>query len=814
MSSIRTCIKQKVKTNKISREQGKEMLKRLDDRKAQLRAAGYSDEVADAAAARELVTALSEKAERNNRLTRLKILAADRNLADMAKFKTLADGLEAKVIPTDGLGFNAQKVDNLDINEESLRRLIHSEFAEGIYALRPKLLGMKRPQALLENVVRALKGEAPDDPLAKAVAESFDRASEFARVLFNAAGGNVRKMANWGLPQTHDMTKVSGVSKDDYVGYMMADGVLDRAAMQDELGEPITDAVLRDALDKMYDRVTTDGLVDLVPGQAGSKSFANRFTDHRFLHFKNADAWLDYQKRFGTDDIYGTMVNHLNTMAKNIAAMQIFGPNPDHMIRWLSDVATAEAANKGAKPPKVKLEKISAMWEYYKGKTGTPVNDGLAEYMTGTREALTAIQLGSAVVSAAATDPFFQAITRRMNGLPVVKVLGDLVKMMASEKDQALAVQTLGIAENWTTQGLGVQRLYGELNGPRVTRMMADATMKLSGLSQLTQAGRQAFGMQVASTMARHFDKAFDKIEGNFKGYLQRYGVTALDWDIMRRNKPAEFMTSAGTPVKFADPRQMAREGNLRQAMQIQKMIVGETRFSTPSVGLETKALLLGKSRSGTGGGEIRRSIALYKSFPVEIINTHLMRYMNMGGWQRGRYITTFMVGSTLMGALAYQAKQILSGKDPVAMDSPKFWAAAAAQGGGLGIFGDFFFSEANRFGKGPLETFLGPVYGAGEDAILYSKGNLQEFLAGEETKFLADSARLLGRYTPVLSSLFYTKLAYQRAFIDQLTRMADPDAHERFRRMERQARKEYGQQYYWRPGKGLPARPPEIPQE
>jgi hypothetical protein len=494
--------------------------------------------------------------------------------------------------------------------------------------------------------------------------------------------------------------------------------------------------------------------------------------------------------------------------------MQIFGPNPDHMIRWLSDVAKVDAVNKGGKPPKFRLDKINDMWEYYKGKTGTPVNDGLAEYMSGTREALTSIQLGSAVVSAAATDPFFQAITRHMNGLPVVSTISDIVKIMASEKDQQFIVQVLGIAENWTTQGLGVQRMYGELNGPRITRMMADATMKLSGLSQLTQAGRQSMGAAVASTMARHFDKPFAKVEGPFRQFMERYGVTALDWDIIRRTQAAEFMTSAGKPVRFADPRQLAREGHIRQALKIQQMIVGETRFSTPSVGLETKAQLLGTSRAGTGGGEVRRSIALYKSFPVEIINTHLMRYLNMNGWQRGGYITTFMVGSTLMGALAFQAKQMLSGKDPVAMDSAKFWAAAAAQGGGLGIFGDFFFTDTNRFGKGALSTFLGPVAGAIEDAVKYSKGNIQEFLAGEETKFMAESAQLLGRYTPVLSSLFYTKLAYQRAFIDWLTKMADPEANERFRRMERQARKDYGQRYFWRPGKGLPERAPNFTEE
>lgn len=819
MSSIRTCIKQKIKTKKITREAGQEMLRRLDDRKAQLKAAGYSDAIADAAAAKELTQALTQKAERSKRLVRLRILATDRALADMAKFKNLAEGLEAKLAPTDGLGFNVQKVDNVDVREEGLRRLIHSEFAEGIHALKPERLGLKQPRALIENVVRVLKGEQVDDALAKTVAESFSRAAEFARVLFNQAGGAIPKAERWGLPQTHDMLKIKAVSKEEYVGYMMSDGVLDRAAMVDELGAPISDAELLDALDKMYDRVTTDGLVDLVPGQSGSKAFANRFTDHRFLHFKSAESWLSYQKRFGSDDIYGTMVNHLNTMAKNIAAMQILGPNPDRMVRWLSDVARADAAAKGQKVPTVRLHKIQNMWDSYSGRLNSPVSDGLSAFMTGTRETLTAIQLGSAVVSAVATDPFFQAMTRKMNGLPVVDMLKSYVRLLASSGDQQLAVQVLGIAENWTTRGLGVQRLYGELNGPRITRLLADGTMKASGLSQLTQAGRQAFGMSVAGTMARNFGKEFGAIDPTFRAFMQRYGMDATDWNIIRRTKAAEFETSTGHKVQYADPRQLAREGHLRQAIKIQEMIAGEGRLSTPSVGLETRGLLNQGTRPGTLFGEAMRSVALYKSFPVEIINTHLMRYASMDGWQRGRYFSTFFIGSTIMGALAYQAKQILSGKDPITMDPTtkegmKFWAAGAAQGGGLGIFGDFFFSDANRFGKGPLSTFLGPVFGAGEDALKYSMGNIQQFIGGDDTKFLAESVQLLGRYTPVLSSLFYTKLAYQRWAIDQLSLMADPDAHERFRRMERQARKDYGQQYFWRPGKATPERAPNFNEE
>jgi hypothetical protein len=169
-----------------------------------------------------------------------------------------------------------------------------------------------------------------------------------------------------------------------------------------------------------------------------------------------------------------------------------------------------------------------------------------------------------------------------------------------------------------------------------------------------------------------------------------------------------------------------------------------------------------------------------------------------------------------VMGALAVQMKQLASGKDPRDMnpdsvEGMKFWAAAAAQGGGLGIFGDFFFSDANRFGKGPVSTFMGPVASAGDDLMRLTAGNMQQLLTGEETNFTSEAVRMAGHYTPIASSLFYTKLAYQRLLIDQLTLMTDRKANARFKRMESRLRKEYGQKYWWRPGKVTPKRAPDL---
>ena len=54
-----------------------------------------------------------------------------------------------------------------------------------------------------------------------------------------------------------------------------------------------------------------------------------------------------------------------------------------------------------------------------------------------------------------------------------------------------------------------------------------------------------------------------------------------------------------------------------------------------------------------------------------------------------------------LLGGLAVQLKEIAKGNDPRPMDSAEFWLAAVMQGGGLGIFGDFFSASTSRTGAG-----------------------------------------------------------------------------------------------------------------
>ena len=74
----------------------------------------------------------------------------------------------------------------------------------------------------------------------------------------------------------------------------------------------------------------------------------------------------------------------------------------------------------------------------------------------------------------------------------------------------------------------------------------------------------------------------------------------------------------------------------------------------------------------------------------------------------------------------------------------------------------------------------------------------LQDHLQGG-FRYKAPSAR------KVVSLGIEYRLAFERLVKDQLEALADPDAPARFRRTERFARREYNQNYWWRPGQVVP---------
>jgi hypothetical protein len=317
--------------------------------------------------------------------------------------------------------------------------------------------------------------------------------------------------------------------------------------------------------------------------------------------------------------------------------------------------------------------------------------------------------------------------------------------------------------------------------------------------------------MEFTSHFGEQVGKRFSELSEPLQNSLKRAGLGKADWDIIRK---AELTDIDGVGFLASEAIQGLKIPQNQKddlSARYMGMILQEADVAVPTPGARERAIASIGTQKGTLIGELTRTGIMFKSFPVTLATTHLYRGMLQANkLDRLTYLGGMFVGTTAIGALSVQAKDMAKGKNPRDMNDPRFWAAAGAQGGGLGILGDFFFSDQNRFGGSLSSSLLGPAVGLVDDAAKLTIGNLQQAAKGETTNAAGESIKFAARYTPG-NSLWYTRLAVERAIVDQLAILADPKITKKFNNAMKRQRKDYGSDFWWKPGKAKPEGLPKL---
>jgi hypothetical protein len=707
---------------------------------------------------------------------------------------------------------------NVEGRTKAVAGQAHARMAEGLSALRTRTAGLTRDNALLDDVVREALGEATGNTKAAQFAKVWSEVTEELRQRFNRAGGNIPKRADWGMPQSHDALLVGRVSQAEWIDFTLER--LDIQRMVDpETGAPHTEASLRAVLGGVYETIRTNGLSDMTPGAQGGKKLANRRNDARFLVFRDAESWMQYQDRFGSPNLFGTMMDHIQSMSRDVALLEIMGPNPAASFRYLQDVAKINED----KPIGRRINQ--AVWNITSG-TGDPNRSPHAAHVFGAiRSWNVAARLGSASLSAV-SDLAFIGMTAAWNGMPVMRTMQRYLSQLnpANEADRILATRIGITALSWSDAYSNISR-FSEIGGggtgllSRVenkANQFAEFTIRASGLNAMTDAGRRAFALEYAANIAENAGKRLEDIEGPFGQSLRSRGMTSAEWDMisatpMTEHNGAKYWT-VDTLMERTDLDLRTRE---QLAARVQEVIQEEMLYAVPEPDALARVITTGGGAPrGSIMGELARTGLQFKSFPIAVLSLHAQRMMAArqlrGAAGAAAYAATGIIATTALGYLALNLKLISKGQDPRSPDEPATWAAAFVQGGGMGLYGDFLFSDVNRFGKGPVTSMLGPSVDLVEDAIELTWGNVQQRANGEDTDVVAEMVDFASKYAP-FGNLWYSKLLLEREIIDQAKMAADPaGARRSFRAKERRAR-EQGASYYWRPGQRSPSRAPEL---
>ena len=487
-------------------------------------------------------------------------------------------------------------------------------------------------------------------------------------------------------------------------------------------------------------------------------------------------------------------------------------------LEFATQVARRKAALRSDTALEVRINKAAGkaqtMLAHFSGAVNNTEREVAARFFSNTRKLLTAIQLGSAPLSAV-TDIVTMRMGARASGLNPNNVMAQSLKLMVSSGERELAAQLGYVADTLAEAGSTAARYTGDVIAGEFAERVSGITMRASGLAFWTDMNRSAFRMEFSAYLAQNAGRTYEQIDKPLRKLFEARGVTRADWDLLRAS---DGLFRASNGATFLSP-QHWRHNQTRVSpaeaeglsLRLNMLIEEQMEVAIPSASLEGRAFWLGNTSPGTIPGEFMRSSVMYKSFALSLMLGQYRRFLAQPTpWNRFSYAAKMGLGLTLMGGMAIQLKELAKGNDPRPMDQPKFWGAAILQGGGLGIFGDFFAATESRVG-GFGETLAGPVASFGFDLLSLAGNPVWRAVEGDSFLLGRDVANFVGYNTPVLSSLWYARLAYARGVADQLRIFLDPEAERLMRQQERRQQRDYGTGSWWHRGQLQPERAPDF---
>lgn len=806
MTNIADCLQRAIDFGEIDRSRGQALLGDFDQLVARYRST-MSESAAIAQAGKDLKEANKAKTARRRHIVLNQLRAMKKIERQILAAPDPAVAIRNLLEFSEGSGFRGESVRSLT---EAYEGSIHAGMAEVLEKTGLNVLGNSRDGRMLEDMIRELHGEATGNAGAKALAEAVRSQQQRMRRAFNSYGGDIGNLSDYGVPHAHDAGQLMQKGFDAWAAAILPRLAWDRIT-DFRTGKPFAAAGatpdmgdVRAFLQDVYDGITTRGWDDRNPSlSVGGRALANQRAEHRVLHFKSGSAWIEYNREFGTADPFSAMMHGLHGMARDVALLRVLGPNPRAGLTFAEQVGLKRAADlrdpKLADAVRGQASLAKAMLAHQDGSANMPQHVGWARFFSGTRAVLTSIQLGSAVLSSV-TDVATMTAAAQTVGMSATDVLSRSVKLMKAA-NRAEAARMGYVAETLADAGAGMSRFFGQTFGSGIPDRLASFTLRATGLSFLTDMRKMAFEMEFAGYMAENSGRTFADLPQGLRQVFQTRGITPEDWDALR--DPATRFTARDgadfiSPFHWLETQtRMPRVEAEGLAMRLQAAIREQLEFAIPTASVEGRARLQGTAAPGSIPGELGRSFMSYKSFALSLTLGQYRRFANADSWGMNRWGYAAKISAMLvvLGGLAIQLKELAKGNDPRPMGDAKFWMAAMFQGGGLGIFGDFFNAETSRVGGGLAETIAGPVVGAAGDLIKPVASNITAAVNGKNTFVGRDIANTVRRNTPFLSSAWYARTAYSRLVADNLQAFLDPEAELLFRRRLKRQAKDYGTQ-------------------
>lgn len=660
------------------------------------------------------------------------------------------------------------------------------------------------------------------------IARIMQKYQTAARSDANRAGAEIRDLPGYIVRQSHDPYKLERAGfaqwRDEISGLLderTFEGVTDRSEF------------LLAAYNGLVSGVHLKASTPEASGFKGPRNLAKKVSAERVLHFKDGLSWHQYNKAYGTGSLREAFLGGLDRAGQNTGLMRRLGTNPESNWEAILDELQRDLMDKPVEMRRFQTDRrgwLKTRFAEVDGTARLAVNQQAARVASNIRALQSMAKLGGAVISAV-TDLPVAASEMRYQGKGMLSSMGTLIGGMVKGKKPAEQREILS--------SLGV--FFDNVRGDVVSKFSADDSLggkmsglqqkffKLNGLTWWTDTMRSTAALMMSHHLAYNRAMNWDQMNPDLRRTLELFDFDAGRWDLVRGTGAKladgrEYMTTQGLDdIPEADlaayltskgrTANTAAVAELREELgaQLRSYITDRASYAVIEPDARTRAIMRRGTQPGTVAGELLRFVGQFKAFPVAILQKSFGRELYGRGYTPSAYaegagreliqalrsgngeklgVAQLLVWTTLFGYGAMTAKDLLKGREPRPADDAKTWVAAMLQGGALGIYGDFIFGEANRFGGGLIGSLAGPTAGAVEGLadVLYRVRD------GDDAA--AAAVRFGIQQTPFLN-LFYTRAALDYLVLYSVQEALNPGS---LRRMERRIEKENGQSYLLAP--------------
>jgi len=755
--------------------------------------------------------------KRKHKIAAQDILTQNKNLAALDHPTLSASEVVDRMVAPHG---DMSGIQSIDSKARAIASIYRGDLVD-FYTNIKGGLGIFTDKELVQKIVRERFNDSTGDPLAKKISDKMGEVFEGMRERFNRAGGDIGKLDDWGLPQTHSLEKIVLAGKQAWV--QKAEGLIDTSKYVHEDGTYYSQQEIRELLEYSFDTLSSNGANKTEIGRqsfGGNSKVTSRHSESRVLHFKDAESWIEYQAEFGGMPFVDLVEAHINGLSKDIAMVENLGSSPKNAMRILMDAAEQKDWQKGidANDTGKSRKRAQTMFDEFSGQN-TPQSEVLANMGLAYRSMNVASMLGGTTLSSV-TDQAMIAKTASIHGIAYRKTFGELISQLnpKNKEDRELAhslglatEEMLGSIARWSDDGL--TSVHGKSQKlARVSSGIASQVMRVSGLNALTAASKVGFTkmlMHKYGSLTR--SKAWADLDPMDRELMEKTGLSERAWEVMRLAEPVtdrkgnQLMSARSIYeipdsdlTRFGDPQKVRDE----IASQFQAHLLDEQGMAVVEAGLRERTWMSAGQKKGTGMGELVKSMLQFKSFPAAFLMRHGSRAMSMEkGTSKAAYGASLFAMTTLLGAMVVQLKELANGNDPSTMwdsDDPQktmnFLTRSAVQGGGLSILGDILVAGTDTSGRSTSDFMVGPLGSDAKAVLGLTVGNFTQYYEGKDTNAANEAYKLLKNKIPA-QNLWYTKAAVNRLVFDEMQDVIAPGYREKYLR---KAEREHDRTRFW----------------